>query len=47
MQSAIIAILAAGLAGWVFGTVWYTSLGKPWHGHTASIPKTARTRKCR
>lgn len=30
MQSALIAIAAAGLAGWLFGAVWYMTLGKPW-----------------
>jgi len=30
MQSALIAIAAAGLAGWLFGAAWYMSLGKPW-----------------
>ncbi|MEY4706696.1 MAG: hypothetical protein RJB58_419 [Pseudomonadota bacterium] len=29
MQSALIAIAAAGLAGWLFGAVWYMALGKP------------------
>jgi hypothetical protein len=30
MHNPIIAILAAGLAGWLFGAVWYTTLGKAW-----------------
>ena len=30
MHNPIIAILAAGLAGWLTGAVWYTALGKPW-----------------
>jgi hypothetical protein len=30
VHNPIIAILAAGLAGWLFGAVWYTSLGKAW-----------------
>jgi hypothetical protein len=30
MHNPIIAILAAGLAGWLFGAVWYTTLGSAW-----------------
>ncbi|MCX7281334.1 MAG: DUF1761 domain-containing protein [Alphaproteobacteria bacterium] len=30
MHNPIIVILAAGLAGWLLGAVWYTALGKPW-----------------
>ncbi|MFO1249169.1 MAG: DUF1761 domain-containing protein [Alphaproteobacteria bacterium] len=30
MHNPIIVILAAGLAGWLTGAVWYTALGKPW-----------------
>jgi hypothetical protein len=30
MHNPIIVILAAGLAGWLLGAVWYTVLGKPW-----------------
>jgi hypothetical protein len=29
MSHQIIAILAAGLAGWIFGAIWYGVLGKP------------------
>lgn len=25
-----LAVLAAGVAGWVFGAIWYTVLGKAW-----------------
>jgi hypothetical protein len=28
MHNPIIAILAAGLAGWIFGAIWYGALGK-------------------
>ena len=30
MHNPIIAILAAGVAGWLFGAVWYTTLGAAW-----------------
>jgi len=30
MHNPIIVILAAGLAGWLVGAVWYTALGRPW-----------------
>ena len=28
MHNPILAILAAGVAGWVFGAIWYGALGK-------------------
>jgi hypothetical protein len=45
MQSAIIAILAAGLAGWVFGAIWYTSLGKPWQRAHGVNPQDCKDQK--
>lgn len=45
MQSAIIAILAAGLAGWVLGAVWYTSLGKPWQRAHGLNPDDCKDQK--
>jgi hypothetical protein len=30
MHNPIIAILGAGVAGWLFGAVWYTTLGAAW-----------------
>ena len=30
MGNAIIAILAAGVAGWIFGAIWYGVLSKPY-----------------
>jgi hypothetical protein len=30
MHNPIIAILAAAIAGWLFGAVWYTVLGRAW-----------------
>ena len=45
MQSAIIATLAAGLAGWVFGAIWYTSLGKPWQRAHGINPEDCKDQK--
>ena len=45
MQSAIIAILAAGLAGWLFGAVWYMSLGKPWQRAHGINPDDCKDKK--
>jgi MFS family permease len=45
MQSTIIAILSAGLAGWVFGAIWYTSLGKPWQRAHGLNPEECKDQK--
>ena len=45
MQSAIIAILAAGLAGWVFGAIWYMSLSKPWQRAHGINPEDCKDQK--
>ncbi len=45
MQNAIIAILAAGLAGWVFGAIWYTSLSKPWQRAHGINPEDCKDQK--
>jgi hypothetical protein len=45
MGRAIIAILAAGLAGWVFGAVWYTALGKPWQRALGLNPDDCKDKK--
>lgn len=45
MQNAIIAILAAGLAGWIFGAIWYTSLGKPWQRAHGINPEECKDQK--
>jgi hypothetical protein len=42
MHNPIIAILAAGLAGWLFGAVWYTSLGRPWQRALGLNPDDCR-----
>lgn len=45
MGNAIIAILAAGLAGWIFGAVWYTVLGKPWQRARGLNPDDCKDKK--
>lgn len=45
MQNAIIAILAAGLTGWIFGAIWYTSLGKPWQRAHGINPEECKDQK--
>jgi hypothetical protein len=42
MHNPIIAILAAGLAGWLFGAIWYTTLGRPWQGALGLNPGDSR-----
>src|SRR6185436_8120812 len=45
MGRAIIAILAAGLAGWIFWAVWYTALGKPWQRALGLNPDDCKDKK--
>ena len=45
MGRAIVAILAAGLAGWIFGAVWYTALGKPWQRALGLNPDNCKDKK--
>jgi hypothetical protein len=45
MSRAIIAILGAGLAGWIFGAVWYTVLGKPWQRALGLNPDDCKDKK--
>jgi len=45
MGGAIIAILGAGLAGWIFGAVWYTALGKPWQRALGLNPDNCKDKK--
>ena len=45
MGKALIAILAAGLAGWIFGAVWYTVLGKPWQRALGLNPDDCKAKK--
>jgi fumarate reductase subunit C len=45
MHNPIIAILAAGLAGWLFGAVWYTTLGKAWQRALGLNPDDCKDKK--
>jgi len=45
MGKALIAILAAGVAGWIFGAVWYTVLGKPWQRALGLNPDDCKDKK--
>ena len=45
MHNPFIVILAAGLAGWVFGAVWYTSLGKTWQRALGLNPEDCKDKK--
>jgi hypothetical protein len=45
MHNPIIAILAAGLAGWIFGAVWYGVLGKPWQRAQGLNPDDCKDKK--
>jgi MFS family permease len=45
MNSAIIAILAAGIAGWIFGAIWYGVLGKVWQRALGKNPDDCKDEK--
>jgi len=45
MHNPFIVILAAGLAGWVFGAIWYTVLGKPWQRALGLNPDDCKDKK--
>jgi MFS family permease len=45
MHNPIIVILAAGLAGWVFGAIWYGVLGKAWTRAQGLNPEDCKDRK--
>ncbi|HYS45459.1 MAG TPA: DUF1761 domain-containing protein [Rhizomicrobium sp.] len=45
MHNPIIAILAAGLAGWLFGAVWYMGLGKIWQRALGLNPDDCKDKK--
>lgn len=45
MHNPFIAILAAGLAGWIFGAIWYTTLGKPWQRAQGLNPDDCKDKK--
>lgn len=45
MHNPIIVIGAAGLAGWVFGAVWYTVLGRVWQQALGRDPEACKGQK--
>jgi hypothetical protein len=45
MQHAIIAILAAGVAGWIWGAIWYGVLGKPYQRALGLDPEACKGKK--
>ena len=45
MHNPIIAILAAGVAAWIFGAVWYGVLGKPWQRAQGLNPDDCKDKK--
>jgi hypothetical protein len=45
MHNPIIAILGAGLAGWLFGAVWYTTLAKAWQRALGLNPEDCKDKK--
>ncbi len=51
MHNSYIAILAAALAAWVFGAIWYGVLGKTWMAASGIAPDEieagARCARCR
>ncbi|HEU0096152.1 MAG TPA: DUF1761 domain-containing protein [Rhizomicrobium sp.] len=47
MHNPIIAILAAGVAGWLFGAVWYTVLGRVWQAALGGDPGATTKEACK
>jgi hypothetical protein len=45
MHHPVIVILAAGAAGWIFGAIWYTVLGKPWQRALGLNPDDCKDKK--
>ena len=45
MAFIIVVILAGGLAGWLFGAVWYGVLGKPWQRALGLNPDDCKDKK--
>lgn len=45
MHNPILAILAAGLAGWVFGAIWYTALGRAYQRALGLDPEACKGQK--
>ncbi|HEX4272559.1 MAG TPA: DUF1761 domain-containing protein [Rhizomicrobium sp.] len=45
MHNPILAILVAGLAGWIFGAIWYTALGTVWQRAQGLDPEACKGKK--
>jgi hypothetical protein len=45
MHNAIVVIGLAGLAGWIFGAIWYGVLGKVWQRALGLDPQACKDRK--
>lgn len=45
MHNPIIAILAAAVAGWLFGAAWYTVLGRVWQTALGGDPDACKNQK--
>ena len=45
MHNPIVIIGLAGIAAWLFGAVWYTSLGKPWQRALGHNPDDCKDKK--
>ena len=45
MQHAVLAILAAGVAGWVWGAIWYGVLSKPYQRALGLNPDDCKDKK--
>ncbi|HVV27690.1 MAG TPA: DUF1761 domain-containing protein [Rhizomicrobium sp.] len=44
-MNGFVVILLAGLAGWIFGAIWYTALGKVWQRAIGLDPDACKDRK--
>ena len=45
MHNPIVAILGAGVAGWIFGAIWYGVLGKVWQRARGLDPESCKGQK--
>jgi Protein of unknown function (DUF1761) len=45
MGNPMVAILVAGLAGWIFGAIWYGALGKAWQRAQGKDPESCKAQK--
>jgi hypothetical protein len=45
MGNPLVAILVAGLAGWIFGAIWYGVLGRAWQRAQAKDPESCKDQK--